>query len=286
MNIHTQWRHALARRLAAQLQLVDTVQAIAVIGSAAYDYADAYSDLELLVLWEQPPDATLRHAVMRHLNAELREPVRVPIQDYALLVGGVAVDLWHTTQADEQALIDTVLHDHSLDLVANNRLAVIASCRPLYGAPLLGSFKQRVAAYPDALALRFLETYLPHLYLRNLQLAARRDNPTTFFRLLSEIQCGLFLVLLALNHVYFPTFKWIYPTLDQLPLAPANLGARLRGMFVAPAPQAVSELYAAISETLDLVAAHYPQLDLAQARSGLEQPLRRYDVPNGADPEA
>ena len=282
VNAQTTWRRALARRLAVQLQHFGAVQAIAVIGSVAYGYADAYSDLELLVLWEQPPDAALRHAVMRHLGAELREPARLPIQDYALLVGGVAVDLWHTTPAEEAAWIATVLHEHSLDLVANNRLAVIASSLPLYGAPVLQHLKQRVAAYPDALALRFLDTYLPHFYLRHLNLAARRDNPTSFFHLLSDIQCSLFVGLLALNNVYFPTYKWIYPILDELALTPPTIGDRLRGMFVVPPPQAAAELRAVLSETLDLVEAQYPQFNTATIRYGLEQPPHRYDVPDAA----
>ena len=41
----------------------------------------------------------------------------MPIQDYELRIGGVPVDLWHTTHADEEALIDTVLHEHSLDQI-------------------------------------------------------------------------------------------------------------------------------------------------------------------------
>ncbi len=283
VDTHTQWRRALARHLAAQLKDFAAVQAIAVIGSVASGYADAYSDLELLVLWQQPPDATLRHDVMRHLGAELREPARVPIQDYALRIGGIPVDLWHTTHADEAALIDTVLHEHSLDLVANNRLAVMASCLPLYGAPLVEHFKLRVARYPDALARRFLDTYLPHFYLRHLNLAARRDNPTSFLHLLSDIQCSLFVVLLALNHVYFPTFKWIYPALDALVLAPPAIGARFRRMFVAPPPEAAAELQTVLSETLDLVAAQYPDLDLATIRYGLEQQPHTYDAPDAAN---
>jgi hypothetical protein len=280
MNTHTQWRRALASHLATQLRHFDAVQAIALIGSVASGYADAYSDLELLVLWQQPPDATLRHAVMRHLGAELHEPARVPLQDYALRIDGVPVDLWHTTHADEEALIDTVLHEHSLDLVANNRLAVMASCLPLYGTSLVEHFKQRVTSYPDALALRFLDTYLPHFYLRHLNLAARRDNPTSFVHQLSDIQCSLFVVLLALNRVYFPTFKWIYPTLDELVLAPPVIGERFRRMFVVPPPQAAAELRMVLSETLDLVEAQYSELDLATIRYGLEQPPHTYDAPD------
>ena len=276
----TQWRRELAVHLALQLQHFEAVQAIAVIGSVASGYADAYSDLELLVLWQQLPDAALRHAVMRHLGAELREPARLPIQDYALRIGGLPVDLWHTTHADEAALIDTVLQAHSLDLVANNRLAVMSTCLPLYGAPFVEHFKRRVARYPDALAHRFFDMYLPHFYLRHLNLAARRDNPTSFVHLLSDTQCSLFLVLLALNRVYFPTFKWLYPTLEELALAPPAIGARLRHMFVVPPPQAAAELRTVLSETLDLVAAQAPERDLATNRSGLEHPPHTFAAPD------
>lgn len=284
MTWHTQWRRALARRLAAQLQHFDTVQAIALIGSVAVGYADAYSDLELLVLCDHAPDAALRDAIRRHLGADLRYPSTIfPSYDYALRIAGVPVDLWYTTATAEQAVIATVLDDGNLDLVANNRLALLAACVPLHGAALLARFKQRAAVYPDALALRFLEAYLPQCDLRNLNLAAQRDNPTTFVRLLSELQCSLFVVLLALNRVYFPTFKWMYPTLDRLTTTPDRLGERFRQMLVAPPPQAAAELKAVMDETLRLIAAQYPRLDTAEVRYRLNQPAQAYVAPDASE---
>jgi predicted nucleotidyltransferase len=276
MNVHSRWRLRLARRLAARLASFGAVEAVAAIGSVARGYADAYSDLELLIIWDRQPDEALRADVMHRLEARFRYPPEDPAHGHSLLIDGVPVDLWHTTQAAEDTLIDSVLHDFSIDLVANNRAEVMASCLPLHGAPILHGFKERVARYPDELAFRFLENHVPLFHLRQLHLAARRDNPTLFLRLLTEAQCTLFLVLLAINRVYFPTFKWIYPVLDTLPTAPAGAGRRLRDMFSAAPPDAAARLRDLLRDTLDLVEARYPRLDTTYARRGLDQTPQTY----------
>jgi hypothetical protein len=51
-------------------------------------------------------------------------------------------------------------------------------------------------------------------------------------------------------------------------------------MLVAPPPQAAAELRTVLSETLDLVEAQYPELDLVTIRYGLEQPPYTYDAPD------
>jgi hypothetical protein len=86
----------------------------------------------------------------------------------------------------------------------------------------------------------------------------------------------LFLVLLALNKSYFPTFKWMYPALGQLPHTPHQIAARLHSMFQEPPTQATERLRAVLAETLDMVETQYPQIDTAYARYGLDQELLAY----------
>jgi hypothetical protein len=189
------------------------------------------------------------------------------------------VDLWHTTIAQEEAVIHSVMHDLSLDLVANNRLDTLHSCIPLYGVDPAQDWKARIQAYPPELALRFIQTYIRHFHLRQLNLAAHRDNPTAFYHTLSDIQCSLFLILLALNQSYFPTFKWMYPALQRMSRTPLQLTERLRSMFAEPPIQAAAQLRAVLTETLDMVEAAYPDLDTSYACYGLEQEPQVYSHP-------
>jgi hypothetical protein len=199
-----------------------------------------------------------------------------PGHDSAFSIRGIPIDLWHLTIAGEEAIIHEVLEEYSLDLVANNRLDTFQSCVPLYGFHLLNQWKARIENYPEELAVRFIKAYLPHFHLRQLNLVARRDNPTVYFHILSDIQCSLFLVLLALNHAYFPTYKWIYPILETLAVRPEQLTNRLRRMFTLPPIEAAAQLQAVLAETLSIVEERYPQMDTAFAHYSLDQMPKVY----------
>ena len=271
MNAHAQWRFEMARDLGDRLERYSGIQAMLVGGSVARGYADAYSDIELLLFWDHAPDPELRRTIRRDLHAELRYPAFDPGHGSALIIGGVPVDLWNLTVAGQEADNDAVLHDYSIDLVASNRLDTVRTGIPLHGADLIHEWQRRVEGYPDELAVRMLQAYLPHFHLRQLNLAARRDNPTAYYHTLTDIQCSLFLVLLALNKSYFPTFKWIYQRLAELPIGPREVASRLLQMFAEPPLRAAAQLRDALAETLAIVEAQYPQLDTAYPRFGLDQ---------------
>ena len=279
MNVHAQWRLAFAQALSNKLRQFVAIEMVAVLGSVARGYSDQYSDLELLLVWNHQPSPEQQATLLRALQAEFRYPPFDPGYQSAFRIQGIPVDLWHTTAAQEEAFIHTVLHEFSLDLVANNRLDTLLSCIPLYGADQVEDWKAHIQAYPTELALRFIQTYIPHFHLRQLNLAAHRDNPTAFYHTLSDIQCSLFLVLLALNKAYFPTFKWIYPALRRMQHTPPEIATRLHAMFHEPPIQAAKHLRTVLAETLDIVEATYPQIYTAYARYGLDQEPLVYQQP-------
>jgi predicted nucleotidyltransferase len=279
MNDQAQWRLAFAHTLRVAVQQFTDITSLAVLGSVARGYCDQFSDLELLLVWKQSPNQEQQASLVHALQADHRYPPFDPGYQSAFRIQDIPVDLWHTTVAQEERFLHTVLHDLNLDLVANNRLDTLHSCIPLFGAKQLLDWKTRIDAYPTELALRFIEAFIPHFHLRQLNLAAYRGNPTTFYHMLSDIQCSLFVVLLALNRSYFPTFKWMYPRLGQLARKPPQLVARLQSMFEEPASDAAGSLRAVLSETLGMVESAYPQVDTAYARYGLEQQPQCYSAP-------
>lgn len=279
MNPHAQWRLDFARALSTRLHQFKDIEAIVVIGSVARGYSDVYSDLEVMLVWKHAPGPDLQHAVVQQLQAEHRYSKTDPGYHSAFRIHGLPVDIWYTTAKQEEATIQSVLHEYNLDLVASNRLDCLRVGIPLQGDDLIQQWKYAIQMYPEELAIRLLQTYLPHFHMRQLNLAARRDNPTAFFHTLTDIQCSLFLVLLALNKAYFPTFKWMYPVLASLPIAPTQIAQRLQQMCHESPLEATAHLREVLAETLDLVEARYPQLDTAYAHFGLEQIPQAYENP-------
>jgi predicted nucleotidyltransferase len=270
LNIQVQWRLDFARRV-SKLCKYPGVCAIVTGGSVARGYSDIYSDLELILYWDRIPEPDVKRSITADLGAEYRYPKIDQGYESAFLINGFPVDIWHHTVADEESVMDKVLREYSLDLNANNVLDTVRNCIPLYGSEFIQKWKNQAEAYPEELSVRFLQTYLPHFHLRQINFAANRDNPTAYYAMLSAIQSSLFLVILALNESYFPTYKWMYNRIADLPHVPLNLGSRLRQMFYEPPIRAVTQLHSVLTETLAIVEERYPQVDVEFARYGLDQ---------------
>src|SRR5215212_1440242 len=108
MNAHVRWRLDFAHTLTTELQKFAGLEAIAVLGSVARGYSDAYSDIELLLVWNQLPSPDQQSTLLRALHAEFRYPAFDPGYQSAFRIRGIPVDLWHTTIAQEEAFIHTV----------------------------------------------------------------------------------------------------------------------------------------------------------------------------------
>jgi hypothetical protein len=269
VNPHTTWRLEAARQIAARLRGYDGLRAIVVAGSVARGYADEYSDLELPLFWDAPPSDETRHAIVKALQADFLRPYNSPAQEDNLLIHDFQVDLWQCTVPFEEDTLDDVLLRYSTDLGASNFMDTVRTCIPLAGQELIANWKQRACAYPEPLALRHLHEQLPHFEVGHLMIHALRDNPALVYERLSEMQQHLFLVLLALNHAYFPGPKWLYRTIEALPVQPVQAARRMRHVFQLGQVQAVEAMIDLLRETLGLVAQAYPQIDVAPALRAL-----------------
>jgi hypothetical protein len=276
---HTNWRLQLARQLAGRIRAFDGVQAIIVGGSVARGYADAYSDLELALFWDALPDDDARQALVAALGATFLRPYDGPAREDQLLIHGFQVDLWHQTVAHEEGVLRAVLEGYSTDLGDSNFMDTVRACITLYGEALIREWKRLAAAYPDELAVCNIREQLRAFETSQLALLAHRDNPSVFYAQICRLQQAVFLVLLALNGQYFPTYKWMYRAMAAMPLKPQNVAVRFRRAFQAPYAQAIADTIRVLHETLDLVTQRYPQIDAGPVRRRLDVARTAHDHP-------
>lgn len=281
-NPHAKWRTDLARRLTECLATFRGVQAIVVAGSVARNYADEYSDVEMPLFWEALPDDATRHAIVAALKANFLHTYNGPAWEDQLLISGLQVDLWHIAVTDQEATLQAVLYDHCSDLGSLNALDTIRSCIPLYGDDIVQSWKHRAQEYPEELAKRILQEHLASFSVGELFILAQRDNPTAFYAQLSHLQQEMFLVLLALNRSYFPTFKWLYRSLESMPVKPEAVGQRFQQAFRTSPEAVIADTQQLLEETLHLVEMQFPQIDtaliqrrLTYVRAAHEKPMNR-----------
>jgi hypothetical protein len=287
---HTQWRLGLAEQLAQKIKLFAGVRAIVVGGSVARGYADEYSDLELIVIWEVLPEDDARRALVAALNADFLYAYDGPSREDQLLVKDFQIDLWHNTIAGEEKVIQAVLERYSTDLSDSNFMDTLRHCMPLYGEKIINKWKQRALRYPPELAIRNIRSQISELDPSQMALFIHRANPFMFYNGLCRLQKAVFLILLALNGAYFPTFKWMYQSIADLPIKPEDVEGRFRRMFSLPYEEALTDMRHIVDATLNLVERHYPQIDttaarlrLAYTRKAHPQPINLGDDPRLLD---
>jgi hypothetical protein len=266
LNPHTRWRLDFARQISERLRAFTGIRAMIVGGSVARGFADAYSDLELPIIWDQLPGDAVRLEIAAALEAEFLYPYNGPALEDNLLIQGFQVDLWHNSVANDEAAIRRVLQDYSTDPGDSNFMDTLRHCIPLMGEPLISQWKEMAAAYPPELAARSIEQAIQGFDLKQLDLGVRRDNPVLTIQTLSDIQSNLFKVWLALNKCYFPTLKWIFPTLESLQILPVDAAGRIRMMSAAPLEKGAVESRSLVLETLELVEKFYPGVEVASIR--------------------
>jgi len=208
-NPHVKWRIDFAKQLARHLVGFKGIKTIVIAGSVAHGWADEYSDIEIPIFWEKLPDDDTRHEMVNALNASFIYAYDGPAREDQLLIDGVQVDLWHVSTAHQEEILDAVLNNYQFDLSTLNALDTIRSCIPLFGHEIVQRWKHRAEEFPDELAFNIIRQHLANFSIAELFLLALRDNPTAFYSQLSFLQQEAFIVLLALNRMYFPTFKWL-----------------------------------------------------------------------------
>jgi hypothetical protein len=231
------------------------------------------------LFWEALPDDALRQEIAADLGATYLCGYDGPAYEDQLLIGGFQVDFWHSTVAAEERVLDEVLLDCDTDLGSSNFLDTVRSCIPLYGEAILARWKARARAYPDELAVRAIEESMARLDRGHVEVHAARDNPTMVYAAIAALQQQAFLILLALNRSYFPSYKWLYRSLEGMSVKPAAVESRFRRAYTGPLEPAIADTLAVVDETLALVEVLVPQIDTAPARRRLAAPRRVYERP-------
>lgn len=278
-NTHVKWRIDFARQITKRLAAFEGVKAIVIAGSVARGYADEYSDIEIPLFWEMLPDDAIRHAIVNALKGEFLYAYGGPACEDQLLIDGLQVDLWHIAISDEEAILKAVIHDHHFDLSSLNALDTIRCCIPLYGHEMVQNWKNMAQEYPDRLAEQIIQEHLASFSTGELFILAQRNNPTAFYARLSFLQQELFLVLLALNRSYFPTFKWLYQALAPMQVKPDAIGERFQRAYKVTYKEALADTKLILEETLHLVERQFPQINTAQIYHHLAYVRTTHEIP-------
>ena len=220
MQEESRWRSALAQQIASHAHANPKVAAVVVEGSVARGYADRSSAIDLAVFWAEPPTTQER----RDIVTRALERDRYPWPSSRKAAGwetrtvreGVAIDVRHTTVAATEGIMAAVLEHADPRLDKQQHLAALRSALPLVNSPLITRWQQQAAAYPHALAVAMVRTHLRFRPAWEQEQLAERHDVLVLYDSLCTAQKQLLLVLLGLNRLYYPGWRWLDRLTDQL----------------------------------------------------------------------
>jgi hypothetical protein len=94
-----------------------------------------------------------------------------------------------------------------------------------------------------------------------VDLYIHRDNPTLLFEYITNLQKNIFIILLAINNEYFPTFKWMYKALESFKFKPENIEQRFREVYNCSPAKAVESSLSILNETFEIINKLYPKIN-------------------------
>jgi len=270
---------AIARHIAAAYRDNPNVLVVMVGGSVARGHADAYSDLEIGVLWTQPPSDDERKAAIAQVGGELwslttyqAEPEVVAHEHYGLsqvlidgraYIGSLMVSTNHLTRSGMERCLADVLEQADTALDKQALIAAVQDAIPLYGDALLRAWQARASAYPDRLAIKMIQENLwcgpwcmPQAY-------AERDDTLVLYQHFIWMQQSILKILAGLNRVYYRSeeHKWLDATISRFRSGPPNLAPRMKQVFREDPAIGVRDMLELIYETVLLVEQQEPEVN-------------------------
>lgn len=273
----TEQLRALAERIVGVYAERTQPRVVLLVGSAGRGDADFYSDLDLLLYYDELPARAAIDGARAELGGDL---IRVgfdnPETDFgeSFELDGVQCQLGHLTIAACEEELDQIAAGERLDTPLAKVVMGLIEGLPLRGEEVIGTWREGVR-YRDGLQRAVIEKhwqFFPLWYFE--EVLERRDAALWRQQVLVEAAFNLLALLAALNRVYFTDFE-LKRTRDfvaKLELAPPDLADRLEHLF---APDATAdELETLVDETQALLVEHLPEIELAPLTKPLGERAR------------
>jgi hypothetical protein len=281
---------ALARRLADSYGAHAQPRAVLLVGSAAAGEADEYSDVDLLVYYDDvPPEEVVAEAPQKLGARGYRGTVwsddsgesdeRGYSERYSL--DGVECQVGHMSVGAFEREITRLVVDHEFNEELLKIMSGLFEGLPLFGEDLIERWRRK-AGYTEELQRTTIEKrwkFFPWWYFEERLRA--RDATAWRYDVLVQSTYAIVGVLAALNRIYFSTFEFKRSGkfISRLEVAPENLAARLDALFDSDERHSTAELERLVAETQALVAERFPDIDLALEWGGKPTPHGERESP-------
>lgn len=269
----------MARAAAAVYASNPKIAAVAAAGSVGTGWADEWSDLEIDLYWQHPPDDDDRRRPIAALGGAIDQywPYSVDEEEWGeeYWIAQLKVGISGFLVESAERFLRRVTVDGDPDTNAQMRVAAIRSSVPLAGQGLLEQWKVRAERYPDELRRRMVLRYLAPERLSGWHLRnafVDRSDMLALHDLLVRVQRCIFGALHGLNRIFLanPTMKWEKPFLASLEVAPEELVERCTRLWEGDLASRVRIAERLIGDVVTLAEEH-TAVDLTSVRALLAE---------------
>jgi hypothetical protein len=269
----SRWRLGFAKEVSSAYRSREGISFVVLGGSPSRNLSDEYSDLDLVVYWDEMPDWDWLESVpLGGMGGERVWLSQWKDEGYALesyRFGGLKVDFGHAAMPAWEKLVSEVLSGEDCSADSIGSIAGFLDSIPLSGLAAFETRRSGIPGYPDLLARKVIEQNLRFFvegYLMN-QALGRGELLATWDGVASTLK-KLLGILAALNRVWFSPEepRWLGFWLDRMPAKPERFLERMNGLLAAPGEESLAVLEQLVQETLALVEEREPGIDVASRR--------------------
>lgn len=261
------WRIEFAREIIGRYVPHEGVRMAVLGGSPSRGLSDAYSDLDIIVYWDEIDVDWLESDPLAGVDCERRYFRKMGEADVYIesqYFGALKADFGHLTIAVWEEMAAGVLERFETDQSTLGSVAGFLASIPLHGDALVNEWKEKLRRYPDELAAKLVRQHRRFFvpgYLVNQ--AYRRGDVIAYYDGLCLMLKNLLSILAGLNRVYMSVEepRWIEHYLAQMAVKPDDAWARMREVLTSEGDGGVEILEGLTDDVLALVATHMPELD-------------------------
>jgi predicted nucleotidyltransferase len=248
---------ALAQRVADELP-PEAVEVV-LTGSVSRGTADDVSDIEMLVVTDQPLSLEEAYELARRAGLEERESwgdPSTPTRRVFGYLGGQPVEtIWWSRELAEELF------------ATGGSAEAIANGVALRTSGLLAGWQERLADYPDSLVAERVEKAAERwggFTPAGLLTLIREDTALARMEWLVDAAQRVLAIVFALNRVHQPTAKRLAARVEPLAIKPERLAERIEEALAEPDPRAALRLMTELQLDAVRLAPSGPNVDRAR----------------------
>jgi predicted nucleotidyltransferase len=248
---------ALAQRVADALP--PEVIEVVLTGSVSRGMADEVSDIEMLVVTEQPLSLDEAYELARRAGLEERDswgdPSTPTRRVFGYLDGQPVETIWWSRELAEELF------------ATGGSAEAIANGVALRTSGLLAGWQEKLADYPDALVAERVEKAAERwggFTPAGLLTLVRDDTALARMEWLVEAAQRVLAIVFALNRVHQPTAKRLAARVEPLAIKPERLAERIEEAVAEPDPRTALRLMTELQLEAVQLAPSGPNVDRAR----------------------